>query len=113
MYALGAKVSEDVRRSEQSKPRSYGSAAHADRIGNGGVRERSKRAVLKRKSILCYLTQNSTKSLCQPSDSPHFSFLDLLQFSLFCVIFGDILVTVHQNAAGRALECHKLSLQPS
>jgi hypothetical protein len=46
----------------------------------------------------CYLTQNPTKSLCQPSDSATFSFLGFARFCLFCASFSDNLVTVGFSA---------------
>lgn len=46
------------------------------------------------KSPFCYLTQNPTKSLCQPSDSMNFNFLEFADFCLFCAGFSDNLVTV-------------------
>src|SRR5437667_7136207 len=51
-------------------------------------------AVEKLNRRACYLTQNSTKSLCQPSDSANFCFLDLLRLCSFCASFSDNLVTV-------------------
>jgi hypothetical protein len=45
------------------------------------------------KSPFCYLAQNPTKSLCQPSDSATFSFLDFAGFWLFWAGFSDNLVT--------------------
>jgi hypothetical protein len=69
------------------------------RIESGGVGERFKPAVLKTKSPIRYLVQNSIKSLCQPRDSENFSFLDLLRFSPFYATFSDNLVTVEGGSA--------------
>ncbi len=56
--------------------------------------ERLKPAVLKDKIAIRYLTENSTKSLCQPQDSEIFNFLDLLFLCSFCPSFSDNLVTL-------------------
>jgi hypothetical protein len=48
----------------------------------------------KTKSLVRYLTENSTKSLCQLQDSDDFCFLDLLDFWPFCASFSDNLVTL-------------------
>ncbi len=49
----------------------------------------------KQKSPFRYLTQNPTKSLCQPSDSTAFIFLDLRSFCSFCAILSDNYVKTH------------------
>jgi hypothetical protein len=46
------------------------------------------------KSLFCYLAENTPKSLCQPSDSAAYNFLEFADFCLFCAVFGDNLVTV-------------------
>jgi hypothetical protein len=51
---------------------------------------------------LCYLIQNSTKSLCQPSDSSICSFLAFVDFGLFCANSSDSLVTVELFGPSRA-----------
>jgi len=43
---------------------------------------------------LRYLIQNSTKSLCQPSDSTIRDLFEFADFALFCAGFSDKLVTV-------------------
>jgi hypothetical protein len=55
------------------------------------------------KSPFRYLTENSTKFLCQPQDSDNFSFLDLLCFSSICASFGGDLVTVSHFNLSRTL----------
>jgi hypothetical protein len=45
------------------------------------------------KSLVRYLTQNPTKSLCQPSDSGSSRFLELRDFGPFCAVLSDNLVT--------------------
>jgi hypothetical protein len=53
-----------------------------------------RRRFAKTNPLLCYLIQNPTKSLCQPSDSVIFNFLEFADFCLFCTGFSDNLVTV-------------------
>jgi hypothetical protein len=43
---------------------------------------------------LCYLIQNSTKSLCQPSDSAIRGLFEFADFALFSTNFSDNVVTV-------------------
>jgi hypothetical protein len=50
---------------------------------------------------LRYLIQNSTKSLCQPSDSSISVFLQFADFGLFCANFSDSLVTVERFGPSR------------
>jgi len=49
--------------------------------------------------------ENSTKSLCQPSDSAIFNFLEFAEFCLFCASFSDNLGTVE----GGVHDCNKLN----
>jgi len=46
------------------------------------------------KSLVRYLVENSTKSLCQLQDSDNFCLLDFLCFCSFCANFSDNLVTL-------------------
>jgi hypothetical protein len=50
---------------------------------------------------LRYLIENSTKSLCQPLDSSISSFLEFVDFGLFCVSFSDSLVTAERFGPSR------------
>jgi hypothetical protein len=50
---------------------------------------------------LRYLIQNSTKSVCQPSDSSISSFLKFVAFGLFNANFGDSLVTAERFGPSR------------
>jgi hypothetical protein len=50
---------------------------------------------------LRYLKQNSTKSLCQPSDSSISSLLTFVDFGLFCASFSDSLVTAERFGPSR------------
>jgi hypothetical protein len=52
-----------------------------------------RRFAKKAKRSLCYLIENSTKSLCQPYHSDDLSFLEFPDFCLFCASFSDNLVT--------------------
>jgi hypothetical protein len=63
-------------------------------ISQGGVGERLKPAVLKNKTVVRYLSENSTTSLCEPPDSenPHFWICSV--FAHFCATFTDNLLTV-------------------
>jgi hypothetical protein len=67
----------------------------------GGEGKRLTPAVLKIKSPIRYLPENSTKSLCQPQDSATICFLDLLRFYLFCATFSDNLVTLFSPSPTR------------
>jgi hypothetical protein len=63
------------------------------------VGERLKPAILKAKSPVRYLVENSTKSLCQLQDSDDFYFLDLFGSCSFCASFSDNLVTLDAGEA--------------
>jgi hypothetical protein len=60
-------------------------------VSLGGVVETG--GLEKLKSPVCYLTQNPTKSLCKPSDSTSFNFLEFADFFVFCAGFSGNLVT--------------------
>jgi hypothetical protein len=72
----------------------FGSLAICEGIESGLIR--------KTKSLVRYLTEKSTKSLCQLQDSDDFCFLDLLDFWPFCANFSDNLVTIERFEPSRA-----------
>jgi hypothetical protein len=53
----------------------------------------------KLKSLVRYLAENSTKSLCQLQDSVDFNFRDLHRFCLFCASFSDNLVALVRSTS--------------
>ncbi len=75
----------------------------------GRVAEGLKAGVLKAGTPLGYLTQNTAKSVCQPSDSAKCSLLEFDDFGRSRAFFGKNLVTVDVLQANRA-SAHTLAM---